>query len=196
MADDAAATGFRPGLTPAERVTFKWLVLGHILYAVALYIVLAANLEMGNIWITPLFALPLVLLGPKDRVWIRALVLLVGFSGIHYLATILAADSYEPAISVAARRAGTSPLVPGLVGGAVGAAGSLALCALFRLTRRDKATLTLGLAGIVLLAIVGSLGVYGMLRGFGGAVGPIGPFLVLYTPWQIAFAYVLAKLLR
>lgn len=193
---DAATTGFRPGLSPAELATFKWLVLGHIVFAVALFVVLSGDLDMGNVWITPLFALPLVLLGPKDRIWIRALVLLVGFTGIHYLATILAIDSYEPAIAIAARRAGTSPLVPGLVGGAVGAAGSFALCALFRLTGRDKATLMTGLVGIVLLAAVGSLGVYGFLRGFGSVAGPIGPFLVLYTPWQLVFAYVLAKLLR
>jgi membrane protein implicated in regulation of membrane protease activity len=65
--------------------------------------------------------------------------------------------------------------------------------------RPGAATWIFALFGVVLLALIGGLGVYLYLTtGARGdtLVSALMQLLKIYTPWQIAFAYVLAKVLR
>jgi multisubunit Na+/H+ antiporter MnhB subunit len=86
----------------------------------------------------------------------------------------------------------------GFVGGAVGGGGALLLCAIFGLVRKGS-SLTFEAFGTVLLGAVGSFCLYLYLTtgatGDSSASDIIQP-LKIYTPWQIAFAYVLARVLR
>lgn len=173
---------------------FKWLVLGHILFVIGLALVLYFQVPNGAIWATPLLAAPLVWKGRQHRLWTKAAVLLIGFTAAHYLGVQAALATH--------RQTGLLPepsLLAGFAGGAVGAAASLGLCALFGLLRSGAATLVFAVFGTVLLAMTGSLTVYLYLTT--GASGET-PFealvqlLKIYTPWQILFAYVLAKVLR
>lgn len=173
---------------PASLETIKWLILGHILFLVGLAAILYARVDNGHVWITPLFGLPLLWATRSHRNWGLALVLLVGFTAAHYIAAKLAIDSYHPG----------AEMTPGLIGGAVGAAGSMVLCAIFKLLRADTATFVFAAFGVALLAGVGSFGVYMYLTS-----GPAAHFgdtfvrmLWIYTPWQLTFAYVLAKTLK
>lgn len=173
---------------------FKWLVLGHILYVAGLALTLYLQIPNGAVWATPLLAAPLVWKGRQHKLWAKLAVMLVGFTAAHYLG-VLAAQA-------ANQQAGVHPelsLLPGTAGGAVGAAAALALCGLFGLLRHGAATLIFAVFGVVLLALTGGLTVYLYLTT--GASGDT-PFVALvqllkiYTPWQILFAYVLAKVLR
>ena len=180
---------FNLGFDPVALETFKWLIAGHILYLVGLAIVLLAQLDMGNVWITPLFGLPLLWAGRRGGEWARILVFVVGFTALHYLAVRLAVrySSGEPS------------LIPGLVGGAVGAAGSLALCWVFRLFRPGVPTLVFALFGVVLLAVVGAVGVYLYLSPMSSRSEFLDGYLrmlCIYVPWQVVFAWVLAKTFR
>jgi hypothetical protein len=179
---------FDLGFDPPALETIKWLILGHILFLVGLAVVLYTRIDNGNIWITPLFGLPLIWATRRHRNWGLILVFVVGFTAAHYLAAELARGSYRPG----------AEMTPGLIGGAVGAAGALILCAISRLLRADTATFVFAAFGVAILAAVGSFGVYMYLT-----AGPAAHFgetfvrmLWVYTPWQFAFAYVLAKSLK
>jgi hypothetical protein len=168
---------------------FKWLVVGHVAYIVGLAVMVALRVENGMVWATPLFGLPLLWRSRDHRFWAKVAVLLVAFTAIHYLAVQLAVRSYQD----------QAALVPGLVGGAVGAVGSFAIAALFGLLRPGAATLIFAVFATVMLAAVGSMGVYLYLTT--GApndsmLAGVVQLLKIYTPWQIAFAYALAKVLR
>ncbi|MES2444477.1 MAG: hypothetical protein V4574_16750 [Pseudomonadota bacterium] len=169
--------------------TFKWLIVGHLLYVVGLIVAMALEIDRGNIWVTPLFGLPLLWAERKHRPWLRALVFVVGFTAAHWLAVRFAVES----------AGGDAMMTPGLVGGAVGAAISLVACAVLGLFRPGVPTLVLAACGIVLLAATGSFGVYMYLNssgGTGGFTSEILRMLWIYTLWQVVFAYVLAKTLR
>lgn len=174
-----------PGGT--EWRTFLALAAGHLLFAAALVTVAEPLGDYGLYIITPLYALPLVLAGPKDRILVRILVLLIGFALVHYGASWCAAKSYRHPFT--GEGLTDSLLVAGAIGGAVGAAGSLLLCRIGGLMRAG-AEIAL-MAGIVLLATMGGVGLSLAL----GEESKIG-LLALYTPWQLAFAWVLAKTLR
>jgi len=172
---------------------FKWLVLGHILFVVGLVLTLYFQIPNGAIWITPLLAAPLVWKGRKHRPWVKVAVLLVGFTGAHYLGTQAALSAHQPGLAL------EPSLLPGFAGGAVGAAAALGLCAIFGLLRPGAATLIFALFGILLLAMTGSLVVYLYLTTGGNSdtvFGTLVQALKIYTPWQILFAYVLAKVMR
>jgi hypothetical protein len=179
---------FDLGFDPPALETIKWLILGHILYLVGLALVLYTGIDNGHVWTTPLFGLPLIWADRRHRNWALILVLIAGFTAAHWLAAKLAVDSYHAG----------AEMTPGLIGGAVGAAGSLILCAVFKLLRSDTATFVFAAFGVALLAGVGSFGVYMYLT-----AGPAAHFgdtfvrmLWIYTPWQLTFAYVLAKSLK
>jgi hypothetical protein len=179
-------------LSPEQRRAFLLMLAGHLLYAIAFYLAgMWLQIEYFNVWITPLFALPLLIWGPRDRLAVRALVLLVGFTAVHYVAMWAAISS----VPIPTGRSGLSdsPWVPGAIGGAIGGIGSLGLCLLAGLLR--PGTRSLCLLGVLLLTLVGSLGVANTAFATGGAARIFG-WYVLYTPWQLAFAYVLAKVLK
>jgi hypothetical protein len=187
-----ARSRFDPGLDAAELRTFLLLLGGHVLFF-AVFFAAGALLEGNSLYLAAaVYGLPLVLFGPRDRRLERVLVLLVGIGVIHFCAVYLAIQS----VPIPFTRPGLtdSVWVPGAIGGLVGAAGTFALCALAGLVRPGK-RVTMIVATLV-LTVIGSLGVrFGILRE-GPPAGDFAPFVIIYTPWQLVFAYFLAKTLR
>ncbi|WBY08922.1 hypothetical protein PIB19_05860 [Sphingomonas sp. 7/4-4] len=179
---------FDLALNPAALETFKWLVLGHVLYAIGLALVVYFHIDNGAVWITPLFGLPFVWRERQHRFAVKALVFFLGFTLMHYVALM----------TVSGMRGDEVGFLRGFVGGAVGGGGALLLCAIFGLVRKGS-SLTFEAFGTVLLGAVGSFCLYLYLTtgatGDSSASDIIQP-LKIYTPWQIAFAYVLARVLR
>ena len=179
---------FDLALNPAALETFKWLVLGHVLYAIGLAVVVYFHIDNGAVWITPLFGLPFVWRERQHRLGVKVLVFFLGFTLMHYVALM----------TVSGMRGDEVGFLRGFVGGAVGGGGALLLCAIFGLLRKGS-SLTFEAFGTVLLGAVGSFCLFLYLTT--GATGDsfasdiIQP-LKIYTPWQIAFAYVLARVLR
>ena len=171
--------------------TFKWLVLGHILYVIGLGFVIYFRVPNGAVWVTPLFGLPILYHERRHRFWPKAFVFLIGFTVMHYVALMTATGLYHDDIG----------FVEGFIGGFVGAAGTLLLCGGFGLLRPGSSLIFEGF-GTILLGAVGSFCVYLYLTT--GATGAAGDSFVsdwvqplkVYTPWQLVFAYVLAKVLR
>jgi hypothetical protein len=186
--------GLNLRLDAAERRTFLLLTTGHVLFVVALFNAAKLSEDYGLYAITPLFGLPLVLFGPRDRRIARSIVLLLGFALVHYAAVYCAAKSLRLPFTGAGL---TNALwVAGGIGGLIGGMGSLALCALGRLLRPGRPAM-LAIA-IAVLCAIGAVGVTLMFQGWDAMAGEmaIARYLILYTPWQLAFAYFLAKLLR
>jgi hypothetical protein len=98
---------------------FKWLVLGHIVYAIGLALAFSLEIPNGVIWMTPLFAAPLVWKGRGHRLWAKVLALIVGVTAAHYLGMQAAAyaQQYQATLSAVPEPS----LLPGFAGGAVGA---------------------------------------------------------------------------
>lgn len=187
---DTAPAAFDFRLDRAERRTFLLLALGHLLFAIALMTVAASLGDYGFYLITPLFGLPLLVLGPRDHLAARAFVLLPGFAAIHYGAVWLAQQSY----AVPFTDKGFTDLIPlcGAIGGLAGAAASFALCRLGGLLR--PGSWPMALAGLAALTVLGAVGLSIAIGNMGDSA--VGWLLFLYTPWQLAFAYFLAKTLR
>lgn len=187
---DEFRSPFDLGLDSAGLEAFKWLVAGHILFAIGLAAMVMLRIENGGVLMTPLFAIPLIWKGRGHRLWAKIAVLIVAFTAAHWLAAQVAQSFNDDS---------RASLIPGLVGGGVGAAISLALCAVAGLLRPGVATLVFAVFATALLACVGSLAIYlFQTTGAHGAsfVSEWVQMLKIYTPWQIAFAYVLARLLR
>jgi len=179
-----------PGLNPAERRTFVALAFGHLLFAAALFTVAKGLGENAIYYLTPLFGLPLLLVAPRERIAARAFVVLIGFAAVHYGATAIAQQSY--AFPFTGDGFTSSEGLCGAIGGAIGAVGSFGLCALLGLLRpRPYVMLAVG---TLVLSGLGGLGVTLWLME--KAPEAIAPMLWLYTPWQLAFAYFLAKTLK
>jgi hypothetical protein len=179
---------FDLALNPAALETFKWLALGHVLYAIGLAFVVYFHIDNGAVWITPLFGLPFVWRERQHRAGVKALVFFLGFTLMHYVALM----------TVSGMRGDEIGFLRGFVGGAVGGGGALLLCGIFGLLRKGS-SLTFEAFGTVLLGAVGSFCLY-MYLTTGGSGGTIASDIVqplkIYTPWQIVFAYVLARVLR
>jgi len=179
---------FDLALNPAALEAFKWLVLGHVLYVIGLAVVLYFHVESGAVWITPLFGLPFVWRERSHRAGVKALVFFAGFTLMHYVAL-------KTVEGISGDQVG---FLRGFVGGAIGGGGCLLLCAIFGLLRKGS-SLTFEAFGTVLLGAVGSFCVY-MYLTTGAAGDTFASDLVqplkIYTPWQIVFAYVLARVLR
>jgi hypothetical protein len=176
-------------LDPVEVETIKWFVLGHLVYISALTLAMFLRLPDANIWLIPLFTIPLLVADRDQRSWARILVFVIGFTAIHYLAVQLAANAYD----------GGPSLVPGAIGGAVGAAGSLGLLAVFGLLRGGSGTVVFSIFSVLLLALAGSFGVQMYLASIGddgSFAGRVIRMLWIYTPWQVFFAFVLTKVLK
>ncbi|MCW3848436.1 hypothetical protein OF829_14435 [Sphingomonas sp. LB-2] len=174
--------------------TIKWLVLGHLLYLGGLAFALLASIDKGNVWMTPLYVLPLLWAERKQTNWMRVAVFVIGFTALHYAAVALAFNAYPDSV----RAPGGNPMLPGLVGGAAGAFGTLALCAVCGMLKPGAPTLIFAAFGGLLLAGLGSFGVYmylttGADESFASAFTRL---LWVYSPWQLLFAYVLAKTLK
>jgi len=179
---------FDLALNPAALETFKWLVLGHVLYVIGLALVVYFHIPNGAVWITPLFGLPFVWHERHHRAGVKALVFFGGFTLMHYVALMTVSGISGDGVG----------FLRGFVGGAVGGGGCLLLCAIFGLLRKGS-SLTFEAFGTVLLGAVGSFCLFLYLTtGASGAsiASDVVQPLKIYTPWQIAFAYVLARVLR
>jgi len=205
MSDDVSIYGddgreyhsrFDVGLEMAAMETIKWLILGHLLFLGGVALALLLRIDMGPVWMTPLFGLPLLWAGRRHRQWARIAVFLLGFTAVHYLAVTVAQRTFSPAGMLFPNG---SSMLAGLYGGAIGAAGSFALCFVFRQLREGVATLVLTVFGTLMLTGVGGIGVYLFLNGGGGGDGFASAFMQMvwiYSPWQLLFAYLLAKTLE
>lgn len=186
--DDEYHSAFDLGFGYGVLDTFKWLIAGHLLFVVGLFIAAAIPIEWGNIWITPLFGLPLLWMERNNRPWLKALVFVVGFTAAHYAGERITLDTVDKMSEMS--------LLPGLWGGLIGGGLSLAACFVLGLCRPGVATMVLALFGLLLLGIAGSLGVYMYVTSGAGPNGGATHMLWIYTPWQVVFAYVLAKVLK
>lgn len=198
MSDDASLYGiddreyhsaFDIGLDPVALEAVKWLVLGHLCYLAGLAFAVLASISLGNVWMTPLFVLPLLWAERKETNWLRVAVLTIGLTAVHYAAVALAINAYPGS---------GQTMVSGFVGGAVGGFGSLALLAVCGMIRPGVAYLIFGAFGATLLAGLGAFGVY-MYLGTGvdeSFASEFSRLLWVYSPWQLLFAYVLAKTLK
>lgn len=206
MSDDVSIYGendrdfhspFDLSFDPAAVETVKWLVMGHLFYLAGLAFAVLADISMGNVWVTPLFALPLLWAGRGRRDLAKIAVFVLLFTAAHYAATWAAVQ-----IIAGVNVFGTDPpagvmFTGGAVAGAVGAGLAFSACAVFRLFREGGATLVFAAFGTVLLAGIGSFGIYMYLTtDADGLAGDFGRLLWLYVPWQLTFAYVLSKTLK
>lgn len=182
-------SSFNLALDSAAGMAFLWLVLGHLFFIAGLCVLVLANVANGAVWLTPLFALPLVWAGRGHKLGVKLAVLVIGFTAAHWLAA-QAAGQFN---------AVTHPMLPGLVGGAVGAGASLLLVMVSGLARPGAATAIFVVFGTALLAGLGALVVYLYMTTLAGSERfPLDwlQLLKIYTPWQVGFAFVLAKVLR
>jgi len=132
--------------------------------------------------------LPLVWRSRDYRLVQKVVVLLVGFAAAHWFGAYLAERFYHD-----------KAILAGATAGVVGAGVSLVLLAVFGLMRPGAAAIIFAVFGTILLAAIGSMGVY-LYQTTGGTdtsiLGQLLNMLKIYTPWQLVFAYVLAKVLR
>ncbi len=182
-------SSFNLSLDSASGTAFKWLVLGHLFFIAALCVLTLANVSNGAVWITPLLTLPLVWAGRSHKLVMKIAVLVVGLTLAHWVAAQLANQ-----VSLSA-----DPMRFGLIGGAVGSGLALLFVLGSGLGRPGIATAIFAVFGTALLAGLGALVVYLYMTTVAPNQGFPGDWLQLlkiYVPWQIAFGFVLAKVLR
>ena len=190
-----------------------WLLVGAVAYAVALALALLlypdprdalAPVIGPSLYLTPLFGLPYLLTSARQRGWLRRIfyfTILLGFA--HIVANRLAW-----AYGVA-----TFPLEPdpgdylihlatGAIGGFAGSVLAFALLIWVRLAPLSPATRSIALLGIAVLTVLGALGMrYGLMMTQALEM-PFKPsrfvfwFLCVHLPWQAAFAFFAAWLMR
>jgi hypothetical protein len=170
------------------RRPFPLFAAGAVLFALAL----AAWVNLGRddlmLWLallTPLFGLPYLVLGARAR-WRTALYVLLLLPAFHFAAI------WGAMYSVGSHNA--SGYVAGAAGGVIGALLSFLALAALRLVRpRPLAAMA---AGLVVLALLGAVGIQQMDFLSDTGWSQYGLILSLSLPWQLAFAFLLARLLR
>jgi hypothetical protein len=176
--------------------TFAKLIAGEALFIAAASLPLPFHVDglLDRLYfLVALFGLPLLLFGPRNRLLIRALVYLIGIPVAHYLAVQATATSLRlDHLPFGVTKSGwtNDPFLCGATGGLVGSAVSLLFCWVAGLARLT--TIPRTAAAILFLAAIGGAGVSAMFA----VQNSDQAWLALYVPWQAAFAYVLAKLLR
>lgn len=194
-------------------VSFKWLVAGALLYALLLLVLLKGRPGdtivpfLGpSFYLTPLFGLPLVLgtihrPGRLRRIVYFFLLLPVVHMAAIYLTYFQALSTFDP---IADEGGLFRALVSGAWGGALGSVLGFAGLWLVRLAPRRRAELaTMGLFAI-LLTMLGAVGVGQalLLAGDDPAAAAhdservILALEMIHLPWQAAFAFALAWLMR
>ena len=176
-----------------DRPTFVSLLVGHVIFLA----LAAAAGPLSGFLFTPIFVLPMLIVRRRSGLLGREiLVFAVLMTGVHYLAVRQAIGLEVPLTSV-------WPNLPedwlaGGSAGLIGSAATFALIALFRLARPELRTAAILLIGTVLLTGLGAVGVAtaGAMTGWEGIVGNLIFCLLVYTPWQIAFAAILALVLH
>ncbi|MEP9357404.1 hypothetical protein [Sphingomonas sp. KR3-1] len=182
-------SSFNLALDSAAGTAFKWLVLGHLLFIAGLSVLTLANVANAGLWITPLLTLPLVWAGRSHKLVMKVAVLVIGVTFAHWAAVQLAGQVNAIA----------DPIRSGLIGGGVGAGLALLLVLVTGLGRPGIASVVFAVFGTAMLAGLGAMVVYlYMTTGSSNDAFPSNwlQLLKIYTPWQIGFGFVLAKLLR
>lgn len=172
----------------ASRNPFLLFAAGALLFAAAAALCIAADIRGNHLLeiLTPLFGLPYWLVHRRGG-WTLAAYLLLLLPAFHFLAIQAAVKTSNWPES--------NLFVDGIAGGLVGSIPSFAALRLLGLLRPGASIGTIA-AGIALLALLGGLGVWKMNFLEGTAASDYGILLSLYLPWQIAFGYFLARLLR
>ncbi|NIJ63838.1 hypothetical protein FHR20_000769 [Sphingomonas leidyi] len=182
-------SSFNLALDSAAGTAFKWLILGHLFFIAGLCVLTLANVANAAVWLTPLLTLPLVWAGRGHKLAMKVAVLIVGLTFAHWAGAQLANQV----------NASTDPMRFGLIGGGVGAGLALLFVLGSGLGRRGIAPVIFAVFGTAMLAGLGALVVYLYITT--GSTSETFPgnwvqLLKIYTPWQIGFAFVLAKVLR
>jgi hypothetical protein len=136
---------------------------------------------------TPLFAMP-YLLANRRAGWVTAAYLLLLIPLFHYLA-------YVAALLAADLSSQWGLIRAGFAGGLVGSALSFGALLLFRLHGGGPRAGIIA-SGVVGLALLGGFGIWIWDRVNSAVALDYSIYLLLYLPWQIAFGYFLANLLR
>ncbi|RYE02594.1 MAG: hypothetical protein EOP61_08045 [Sphingomonadales bacterium] len=192
---------------------FIWLLIGAIVYAVALALALLlypdpkdalAPVVGPSLYLTPLFGLPYLLVSARQRGWLRRVVYFtVLLSFAHIVANDLAWG-----YGVAHFPLELDPgdylhyLATGALGGFAGSVLAFVLLIWTRLAPFTPATRTIALVGVAALTALGALGMAQGLVMTDALAMPFKPsrfvfwFLCVHLPWQAAFAFFLAWLMR
>lgn len=170
------------------REPFPLLAGGTFLYVGALAGCLA--MKAGDILVPaelliPLFGLPFLVLGGRAG-WRIALYVLLLLPAFHWAAVCTTIYSFDWQHSAG--------WPPGFVGGVTGALPSFLALAALRLAKPRPMALMAG--GTLVLALVGGFGFAYMDFLSDTGWSQYGLLLSLYVPWQLAFAFLLARLLR
>jgi hypothetical protein len=170
------------------REPFPLFAGGTLLYVAALAVCLAMN--PGDIlapaeMLIPLFGLPFLLLGGRAG-WRIALYVLLLLPAFHWAAVSITLHSIDW------RHSGD--WLPGVLGGVTGGLLSFLALAAFRLA--GPRPLAMMATGILVLAMIGGFGIRYMDFLSETRWSAYGLLLSLYLPWQLAFAFFLARLLR
>lgn len=205
------------GGAPRGRVRFRhaliWLLVGSLIYAVALAIALVlypdpkdalAPLIGPSLYLTPLFGLPYLVASARLRGWgLRLLYFLLLLPIAHCIANALAWRNGVANFPLEPSDADyTAEMVTGAIGGFAGATLGCALLFSARLAPLTPATRATALLGIGALT---ALGAFGMAQGLALSHALELPFRpsrfvfwyeCVHLPWQAGFALLLALLMR
>ena len=192
-------------------IAFKWLCGGAALYALLLLVMMAGKpgeatwpVVGPSLYLTPLYGLPYVLAtvnkpGRTRRMLYFILLLPLAHVAANYAAFSYAARTFDlelPGVDV------QRDLVAGALGGLTGAVLAFALLALVRLTAPDRRHLPVMILGTVLLAAIGAAAMAAGLQWTDALRRPDDPgraiiwYETVHLPWQLAFALLLAWLMR
>jgi hypothetical protein len=192
---------------------FVWLLIGAVVYSVALAIVLLlypdprdalAPVIGPSLYLTPLFGLPYLVASARQRGWLRRLLYFtLVLTAAHVIANDLAwrhgvlTFPLEPDPSAHAR-----DLFTGAIGGFAGAVLALAFLLSMRMAPRSRLTRSIALLGVAVLTVLGALGMAQGLAWSQALELPLRParfviwYLCVHLPWQAALAFFLAWLMR
>lgn len=193
-------------------LAFKWLIGGALLYALLLLVLMKARPDetilpfLGpSFYLTPLFGLPLVLRTIHRPGRLRRLIyFLLLLPAVHmaaiYLAYFHALSTFDP---IEGQGGFVLALVSGAWGGAAGSVFGFTALWLVRLTPRRRAELVAMGFFAILLSALGAvlLGQALLLSGGDPAAVHDSERVILalemiHLPWQTAFAFALAWLMR
>lgn len=193
-------------------LTFKWLIGGALLYSLVLLVMMKARPDetivpfLGpSFYLTPLFGLPLVLRTIHRPGRLRRLIyFLVLLPAVHmgaiYLAYFHALSTFDP---IAGQGGYSLALVSGAWGGAAGSmAGFIALLLVRLAPRRRPELVAMGFFAILLTVLGAAVLGQALLISGGDAAAVhdservILALEIIHLPWQVAFAFALAWLMR
>jgi hypothetical protein len=195
------------------RHAFIWLLIGAVIYAVALAIAILLHPDpkavlapvIGpSLYLTPLFGMPYLFASVRQRGWVRrtfyfGAVLPFAHVVANYLAWRHASISFalEPD-----PRAYVEDLGTGAVGGFAGGTLAFALLVALRLAPLNPGSRAVILLGIAALTALGALGMAQglLLTGAHGyqlkSAGFVFWLECVHLPWQVCLAFFLAWLMR